>query len=65
MSEYLVSDCSLTQLQKISEKLATYKFDEIYAIDGESVEGDKFMEFYPDENSLNEIVVDLFYKPKE
>ena len=65
ISEYLVSDCSISQLQGISEKLGAYEFTGIQTIDGESIVGEEYMEFYPEENSLNEIVVDLFYERKE
>ncbi len=65
MSEYMVSDCTDVQLQKLFEKVSTYEFTGIRSIEGKSVVGEKYMEFYPDGNKLEKLVVDLFYKPKD
>ncbi len=62
MSEYLVSDCTVNQLQTLFEKLTTYQFDEIYSMEGESVIGEQFMEFYADETSVRALVTKLFCK---
>jgi hypothetical protein len=34
-------------------------------IEGESVRGEEFMEFYPDEDSLTQVVIECFYKEKD
>ena len=65
MSEMMVSDRSVNQLQTLMEKLSTYTFVEIDAIEGESILGEEYIEFYPSEASLQQIVVNLFYKPKD
>lgn len=65
MSEYLVSDCTVNQLQTIFEKLSAYELLEIRELEGESVKGDVFMEFYPTEDSIMSNVTDLFYQPKK
>lgn len=64
MSEYLVSDCTVNQLQTLFEKLTSYQFDEIHSIEGESVVGEQFMEFYADETSVRALVTKLFCKPE-
>lgn len=64
MSDYLVSDCTVNQLQAMFEKLTTYQFDEIYSMDGESVVGEQFMEFYADESAVRALVTKLFCKPE-
>ena len=64
MSDYIVSDRSVTQLQDIAKKFSEYEFAEISTIEGESKLGEKFMEFYPDEDSITETVIELFYKEK-
>ncbi len=64
MADYIVSDRSVTQLQALAEKINSYEFAGIKSFEGEMQQGDEFMEFHPDENSIKEIVVDLFYKPK-
>jgi len=65
MSDYMVSDRSVTQMQDLMRKFSEYEFTEICYIDGENVVGEKYMEFYPDEDSVKDIVVDLFYEPKK
>lgn len=66
MSDYIDSDCSSTRLQEIGKKMQEYEFIEINEIEGESKIGaDGHMEFYPNENSLKKLVIDLFYVPKK
>ena len=64
LSEYMVSNCSLTQFQNIFEKVSKYDFTEIKYLDGEMKAGERFMEFYPSEESVKKQVVDLFYTKK-
>lgn len=64
MDEYVVYDSSDHKMQKLAEKLDEYEFLGITSIEGESKLGEEFMEFYPDEDSIREIVIDLFYTPK-
>ena len=65
MSEYLVSDRSITQLQTLAEKFSSYEFKGIRDIEGESVLGEKYVEFYPNEDAVDALVIDLFYEPKK
>ncbi len=65
LSDYIVSDRSVNQLQEIAEKLSSYELVEIDSFEGDLKVGERFMEFYPYENSINEIVFDLFYKLKD
>lgn len=65
IADYLVSDCSANQLQNIFNKFSNYEFTGIKYFEGESKMGDEFIEFYPDEDSVKKIVIDLFYKLKK
>ena len=65
MSEYIISDRSVTQLQTLAEKFNEYEFLGIKGIEGRSVLGKEFIEFYADEDSLNELIINTFYTPKE
>ena len=65
ISDYIVSDRSVTQLQEIMEKASSYEFVGIMSLEGESRMGEKFIEFYPDEELLMKTVVDLFFTEKE
>ena len=62
LADYSVSDLTTTELSNLSERLKGYPFTTIYTIKGEAVVGEKFMEFYPDEAALQELVIQLFFK---
>ena len=64
LADYIESDRSVTRLQELAEKFDSYEFKGIKNIDGESKMGEKFIEFYPDADSIEGLVVDLFYKEK-
>ncbi|MBR3920101.1 MAG: LCP family protein [Clostridia bacterium] len=64
MSDYLVSNCTVNQLQNLFNKISQYEFCGIRYLEGESVAGDRFMEFYPSEESVKSQVVSLFYTVK-
>ena len=65
MSDYIISDRSVTQLQEISRKFAEYEFEGVINIEGEATVGVEFMEFYADSDSILEIVVENFYEIKK
>lgn len=65
LSDHIVSDRSITQLQELARKFSAYTFEGIKTIDGENSLGEKFVEFYPDEASVESTVIDLFYVPKK
>lgn len=64
ISADLVSDCSVNRLQSIAEKIVEYQFTGIRDIKGETVMGETYFEFYPDEDSVKKTVVELFYVPE-
>lgn len=64
ISGYMVSDRSITQMQELADKFIEYEFDGIRVIEGDNLKGEKYMEFYPYESSVKEIVFDLFYSEK-
>ena len=64
VSDHIISDRSVTQLQTLGEKFDQYEFLGIQSIEGTSVKGAELMEFHADESALKELVIHLFYKPK-
>jgi hypothetical protein len=60
----LESDRSVTRLQELMEKLSTYEFLGIQRFEGELQIGEKFVEFYPQKESVDKIVVENFYEKK-
>ena len=65
LSDYMVSNYTVNQLENIVSNISDYQFTDIYQIEGESKVGERFMEFYADDDSINRIVLDLFYKPEK
>lgn len=65
LDAYVVYDSTDYRMKELAEKTSTYTFSEIREIEGEHTLGEEFMEFYPDEKSVWENVLALFYVPKE
>ena len=63
MSDYIVSNCSVTLLQSLMEKVSDYQYTGMLTIEGEHRIGE-FVEFYPNEAALKEQAIALFYKEK-
>lgn len=64
MGDYMVSNCSVAKMETLFEKMSTYTFDTIRVIEGEAILGEKYMEFYPDEQALMSLTLEMFYLPK-
>ena len=65
MADYLISDCSGNKLESTLSRFAEHRLDVVYSLDGDTVEGEKFMEFYPDTQSVDRVVIDCFYEKAE
>ncbi len=61
-SQYTESECTVERLSSILSTIHDFEYEGIYSIEGESVKGESYMEFYPDETALQELVIDIFYK---
>ena len=63
MEEYLISSLSRGALYNLGEKAGRYEFMPIYEISGEACVGENgFMEFYPDEDSLKQLLANVLYE---
>ena len=63
LSDYLVSDMNGNQLSDLANLLITYQDRGIVTTEGGSITGEEdFVEFYPDQDALMALVVDLFYE---
>lgn len=65
VEDYLVSDCPVSSLAGMVEYYGEFDLDRIVSPKGENVMGEKYMEFYVDEEDLDAIILDIFYAPKE
>ena len=65
LSEYMISDCTIAQLERISQFISKYDAGNIIEVKGESKLGEQHVEFHPDEAALQKQIVELFYEPKQ
>lgn len=65
LADYMITDCTSAQLERLFGFVNAYETAEIHTIEGESVEGEEFMEFYADEDALLRLVIELFYDIKK
>lgn len=65
VNEHMNSDCTAQQLSALAEDIRGYPVEKIFALEGEAVQGDKYMEFHVDEDALQKLVIENFYAPAE
>lgn len=65
ISEYMVSDCSIYDLSDLVNATQEYTFEGFRVPEGESVMGEQFMEFYVDQEALEQMVFDIYYQKKD
>lgn len=67
LTEYMTTDISLDEATYLASVAAQYSFSEndMLAIPGETKMGDIYEEFYPDENGLQQLMIDNFYEKVE
>lgn len=63
--DYIYTDATFTKLQSFMEKYSEYEHIAHHSIEGETVQGEVFIEFYADDDQLIDLVLDLFYIPIE
>jgi LCP family protein required for cell wall assembly len=59
---YMTTDCDYVRLNEFQNYIKSYPEAAVYTMPGEARLGEKYMEFYPDQTSLTQLTVDLFYK---
>jgi LCP family protein required for cell wall assembly len=64
VSPYIEYDSTEYRLKEFAERFDSYAFQGIRQIEGQSRPGAEFLEFYPDEDAIWELVIQLFYTPK-
>ena len=62
LTDYSVSDLIPEELAKLAERLNNEKYQGIVTTPGEAREGERYIEFYPDEERLKETVLSLFFE---
>lgn len=62
LGDHMYSDCSVEQLAEIVDTVLKLEGSDHLTVKGENRQGEEFVEFYPDEAALREMVIGLFYE---
>ena len=64
ITPYMTTNVTLDELIYLAPEMVNYSFDSnsVYMIKGETVKGEEFEEFYPDENQLYDLIINIFYE---
>lgn len=63
-SDYIVTDCTVAILSRLSEDYGDYSIGRTLSLEGENRMGEEYYEFYADEEALDKLILELFYAPK-
>ena len=61
ITDYTVTDCSITVLSDTAERLSDYEIKDIITPEGEIVDTEEYIEFHADNEKLKNLIVSLFY----
>lgn len=65
ISPYMITDCSTGALLRMALRYGDYDLRQIITPEGELVPGEDSCEFHVDEDALDALILDLFYRPKK
>lgn len=67
VSSMMTTDITADEVAYLAPILVDYQFDSdsFYMLDGETVMGEEFEEFYADEDALYELILEVFYREVE
>ena len=67
LQPYMTTDVTFDEVAYLAPELVGYSYDEssFHIFEGETVMGEEFEEFYPDEEALYDLIINLFYKEVE
>ncbi|MBQ4569522.1 MAG: LCP family protein [Ruminococcus sp.] len=61
MWEDTVSDYDIVEMQEVLTCISDYELDSFCSLEGENKKGERYMEFYPSAESVNNTILKLFY----
>lgn len=64
VAPYIVTDCSVESLSGMIDRYRDYSVKQVVSPVGENIIVDGHYEFYVDEEKLEELIVEIFYRPK-
>ncbi len=63
VSDHTITNIDVSDIPSLAYEFASYEFEGIVNIEGESSMGERYIEFYVDEEALQELVIREFYEP--
>lgn len=62
--KYMVTDIDLSSFTYLATEALDYQFDveHLYSLEGETMQGNQFEEFYVDDDALQDLIIRLFYE---
>lgn len=63
LNDYMVSDCTVEQLSRLSDTLRDYAPTGYRTLEGEQMIRDEHMEYHVDQDALQKLVMEMFYEP--
>lgn len=64
VSSYMYTDYSPESAMALADVIKNYNFEGIKTIDGTAIKGERFMEYYTNEDALRNLIVETFYNKK-
>lgn len=65
LAPYIVTDCSAETLSSMLDRYVDFTIDKVVSPEGENIVVDGYYQFHVDEEKLDEMIVDVFYRPKK
>lgn len=67
ISKQMTTDVTVDELSYVASTVSSYSFDNdsFYLLKGKTTMGEEFEEFYPDEDAMYEMFLEIFYEPVE
>lgn len=62
LSKYMVTDITVDEVGYLATQVTGYRLGEIHSLKGTTVMGKEFEEFYPDEEALYGLILEVFYE---
>ena len=67
LSRYMVTDITVDEISYLAMQAAGYEFsgENLHSLKGATVQGETYEEFYPEEEALYELILEVFYEEVE
>ena len=65
MQKYMVTDLNVSSFTYLASETMDYEFgaNNMYSVEGETIQGERFEEYYVDDDALQALIIKLFYEP--